>query len=150
MTSGRRTAAVAAALGSLVMSACAPDPSDAYTVDASPATRTEPDVSLESTGETFPASGASVEIRALDNVFRDDVVEIEAGTEIRWLNAGRNEHNVLPATGVDGFGVERDEFVPGDDYAHVFDTVGVFAYFCSIHGTEDVGMIGTVVVTAPA
>ena len=130
--------------------ACAPDPSDAYVVDAPPATRAEPDVELDDEGASFPANGETVEVRALDNIFRDETIEIEAGTEVLWINGGRNEHNILPVGELDGFGAERDVFLPGDEYRYLFDTVGVVPYYCSIHGTEDVGMIGTVVVIPPA
>ncbi len=37
------------------------------------------------------------------------------------------------------------------DPAHVYDVVfadsGTFAYYCSIHGTKDAGMVGEIVVT---
>ena len=145
---GSAWAAIAAL--AVVAPACAPDPSDAYVVDAPPDTRAEPDVELDSAGESFPANGETVEVRALDNLFRVETIEVVAGTEVLWVNGGRNEHNILPVGELEGFGAERDVFLPGDEYRFIFETVGVVPYYCSIHGTEDVGMIGTVVVTAPS
>ena len=75
---------------------------------------------------------------------------VEAGTEVRWVNNGRNDHNVLPVDESLDWGVERDAFVPTDEYSHLFDQPGVYPYYCSIHGTKEVGMVGAIVVTEPA
>lgn len=157
------------AAAALILTACAPDPHDIYAVDAPPVTRAPlpttvpppPPVSIAEGEEpppppeptTFDANGEVVEVRSLDNTFRLETVEIVAGTEVLWFNGGRNEHNVLPVDEVAdivGFRVERDNFTPGDQYSYVFDTPGVFPYFCSIHGTQNAGMIGTVIVNPPA
>jgi len=86
------------------------------------------------------------EVTALDNSFRPENIEVAAGTEVVWTNKGRNEHNVLHVEG-DEWGVEVDDFQPGAVYSHTFDEAGVYRYYCSIHGTTDAGMIGTIVVT---
>ena len=86
------------------------------------------------------------EVTALDNSFRPENIEVAVGTEVVWTNKGRNEHNVLHIDG-DDWGVEVDDFRPGAAYSHTFDEPGVYRYYCSIHGTTDAGMIGTVVVT---
>ena len=86
------------------------------------------------------------EITALDNSFRPENIEIAPGTEVVWTNKGRNEHNVLHVDG-DDWGVEVDDFQPGGTYSHTFDEPGVYRYYCSIHGTTDAGMIGTIVVS---
>jgi plastocyanin len=91
--------------------------------------------------ETDPA-----EVTALDNSFRPENIQVPMGTEVVWSNKGRNEHNALSIEG-DGWGVEVDDFGPGAVYSHSFEEPGVFRYYCSIHGTQDAGMIGTVVVT---
>jgi plastocyanin len=91
--------------------------------------------------ETDPA-----EVTALDNSFRPASIEVAVGTKVVWTNKGRNEHNALSVEG-DGWGVEVDDFGPGAVFSHTFDEPGVYRYYCSIHGTEDAGMIGTVVVT---
>lgn len=86
------------------------------------------------------------EVTALDNSFRPENIEVAVGTEVVWTNKGRNEHNVLRVDG-DDWGVEVDHFQPGAVYSHTFGEPGVYRYYCSIHGTTDAGMIGTVVVT---
>jgi plastocyanin len=86
------------------------------------------------------------EVTALDNSFRPENVEVVAGTEVVWTNKGRNEHNILHVDG-DDWGVEVNDFQPGAVYAHTFDRAGVYRYYCSIHGTTDAGMIGTIVVS---
>lgn len=98
---------------------------------------------------TYPPNGQVVEVQALDNTFRVEDITVEAGTEVRWTNVGRNQHNVvaIARTAADVWGVEDVDFQPGQSYSHVFDHPGVFEYVCTIHGVEGVGMIGSVTVT---
>ena len=69
-----------------------------------------------------------------------------AGTEVVWENDGRNEHNVIPVEG-DEWGVEADEFAPGDSYSYRFTEPGTYDYYCSLHGTTTAGMVGSITVT---
>ena len=127
--------------------------------DESATTTAAPMASTASTGSTeaepeaspvdsvAPANGEVVDVTALDNTFRPEEIEIVAGTTIRWENGGRNDHNVLPADDTLEWGVDVADFAPGDEYEQLFDTPGVYPYYCSLHGTADFGMIGTVVVT---
>ena len=100
----------------LVGIACAPDPLDTYTVsDAAPATLPPlPTTTAPPEGDevepvpAFPANGTTVEVRSLDNSFVAASIEIEAGTEVLWVNGGRNDHNVLPVDESLDWGVERD------------------------------------------
>jgi plastocyanin len=131
-----------------VLGGCADDNSTSDPVDTTIAAVTIP--ALEPTDsapvETFAPNGEVVNVLALDNTFRPETIEISAGTEIVWTNGGRNDHNVLPIEG-DDWGVQTEDFTPQDVYSHVFTTPGTYPYYCSIHGTTEVGMIGTVVVT---
>ena len=68
-----------------------------------------------------------------------------AGHDRHLTNDGRNEHDV-PATEGDEWGVEVEDFEPGDTYSYTFESPGVYDYYCSIHGTKTAGMVGTVVV----
>jgi len=170
----RRAVLVSVAVA-LVTASCAPDPLDTYAApdaDEPPATRaplpttTAPPIeaaadasdgseeSAESaqpeTDVVFEPNGETVDVRSLDNSFIQQDIEIEAGTKVNWINGGRNDHNVLPVDESLTWGVDRDTFVPGTQYAHLFDTPGVYPYYCSIHGTTEVGMVGTVIVTEPA
>ena len=156
------------AVGGLLMVSCAPDGPDAYAapgaVEAPPATRAPSTAEAagaveegtadgeDATGEavpaeTFPPNGDTVVVLGLDNTFREETVEVEAGTEVLWENRGRNDHNVLPADEAADWGAQTDDFLPGDEYGRVFDTPGEYPYYCSIHGTAEVGMIGTIIVT---
>ena len=90
--------------------------------------------------------GVEVRVSAIDNTFRPERIEVQAGTEVVWTNDGRNGHNVLPVEG-DDWGVEVADFEPDDEYRHRFTEPGTYPYYCSLHGTTDKGMVGTVVVT---
>jgi plastocyanin len=99
---------------------------------------------------TVPAvepTGAVVPVIALDNSFRPQTIQINVGDEVVWENRGINDHNVLSIERGE-WGVEVADFGPGAVYAHLFTEPGEYRYFCSIHGNEDVGMVGTIVVTA--
>ena len=101
-----------------------------------------------STVATTAADGAAtevVEVIALDNSFRPDRLTVGAGTEVRFVNRGRNEHDALSVER-DTWGVEAVDFRPGAEYVHVFDEPGTYRYYCSLHGNVDVGMVGVIVV----
>ncbi|MEM8619046.1 MAG: plastocyanin/azurin family copper-binding protein [Actinomycetota bacterium] len=87
-------------------------------------------------------------MRALDNIFRNESTVISAGTTVEWRNAGRTEHDVIPVDPEQSWGVSTTDFRPGAIYEHTFSQPGVYRYYCSIHGTANVGMIGTIEVTA--
>lgn len=158
----RRGALLGVALA-VVAVACAPDPLDTYSApdadaDAPPATLaplpTTTTIAAASASElvpaSFPPNGQTVDIRSLDNSFIQQELQVEAGTEVNWINGGRNDHDVLPVDESLSWGVDRDTFVPGTEYSHVFDTPGVYPYYCSIHGTSEAGMVGAIIVTEPA
>ena len=85
-------------------------------------------------------------VDVIDNTFRPGEIEVAPGTEVEWTNKGRNDHNVLPVEGEE-WGVEVDDFAPGDVFRHRFTEPGTYAYYCSLHATTTKGMVGTVVVT---
>lgn len=89
--------------------------------------------------------GDRIEVTAIDNTFRDQNIQISAGATVVWENDGAQDHNILPS-GENGWGVDEEEFEPGDSYEWTFSQPGVYQYYCSLHGTEDAGMIGAVVV----
>jgi plastocyanin len=95
------------------------------------------------TGSVAP-TGVVVPVVALDNSFRPQALEVHVGDTVSWENRGNNDHNVLSIEGE--WGVEVTEFAPGAVYTHVFTEPGEYAYYCSIHGSEQAGMVGTITV----
>lgn len=109
------------------------------------------DEGTEQAAETIAPNGETVEVLSLDNNFIEQELTVSAGTEVKWVNNGRNDHNVLPDGDPEAskWGVLVDGFHPGDTYSHVFTEPGIYTYYCSIHGTADAGMYGTITVTEP-
>ena len=103
------------------------------------------DLRAKATGE-YP----EVEVAVKDNDFVPPAIRVNPGTTVKWVNQGRSPHDILPADPTQdfggSFGVEAPKFQPGDEYEFRFDTPGVYRYYCSLHGTKSVGMIGEVVV----
>ena len=101
--------------------------------------------------DTIGPNGEVVEVLSLDNNFIEQHLTVAAGTEVKWFNNGRNDHNVLPDGDPEAsqWGVTVDGFHPGDTYSRVFTEAGTYTYYCSIHGTADAGMYGTITVTEP-
>jgi plastocyanin len=93
--------------------------------------------------------GDTAAVKVLDNTFNDENIEVAPGTKVVWTNDGRQDHDIIPVDGGgDGgdWGVEPEDFAAGDVYEHTFEQPGTYRYYCSLHGTEDAGMIGAVVV----
>ncbi len=93
--------------------------------------------------------GIEVEILAVDNAFDPEAPTVEAGTVVRFTNVGRNEHNVIPENDDPDWTIPAERFGPGDTATYRFTEPGTFRYYCSIHGTIDVGMPGSITVVAP-
>ena len=127
---GIAAAAVAAALTTLV--GCAADASDV------PGAAT--------IAPTVNTTGVTVNVIALDNTFRAQDTKARVGDTVTFTNKGKNDHDVLPQEG-GLWGVHIAGFHPGDTYSYVFAAPGVYPFFCSIHGTNLKGMVGTVTVT---
>jgi len=135
------------AAAGLIMSACGSDGPDAYTDTADSDVEAGDGAPSGEAATVAEFDGETVDVLALDNSFRAETIEIVAGTAVHWANRGHNDHNVLPTDDAQQWGVPTQAFVPGDEYTWVFDKPGTYAYYCSIHGTKDVGMVGTVIVT---
>ncbi len=80
----------------------------------------------------------TVTIHIRDNLFSPSALNVEAGTTVRWINDGRNTHNVTPSTGKYGSG----NLKPGKSYVRTFPDAGTFAYYCTLHGTPTSGQRG--------
>lgn len=95
----------------------------------------------------FGAGGGAAEtyrvVRNLDDFFTPSVIRVEVGTEVEWDNSGRNPHTVTADDGSFDSGL----LAKGDEFAHTFDTPGVFPFTCTLHGRPGgIGMTGIVVV----
>ena len=100
-------------------------------------------------GEHPAPPSETVTVIAADNRFEPQQIEIAPGTEVVWVNRGRNDHDLISDSAAE-FGAVAADFKPGDEYRFVFTEPGEYPYHCTIHGTAEIGMIGTIVVTEPA
>ena len=136
--SNRIRLAVSATLVAIGATGCAPDPSDAPTASHSAVAVTNaPDV---------VKTGVVVRIPAIDNNFRPKDSTAKVGDTVTFVNKGKNDHNVLPKAGAE-WGTDINGLKPGESYSYVFSKPGVYPYYCSIHGTTKVGMVGTITVS---
>ena len=90
--------------------------------------------------------GDEAPVKVLDNTFNDENIEVAPGTNVVWTNDGRQDHDIIPVKEAADWGIEPEDFNAGAVYEHTFDEPGTYRYYCSLHGSEDAGMIGAVVV----
>ena len=126
------------AVGALLLGACGAEKS---------ASANSNSVAPTAGDEAAGAQSGAVAVTAVDNSFKAETVTVTAGSTVTWTNAGRNDHNIKPSDAGD-FGVDPAGFKPGTTYSATFATPGTYHYYCSIHGTKDRGMIGTVEVVS--
>ena len=146
---GGAVVAVVIAIGAV---SCGADRDDSLRVTSvAPTTTTVAPGETAAPVETYAPNGEVVDVLSLDNNFILQHVTVEAGTEVHWLNNGRNDHNILPADDPEAvtWGARTEDFAPTMSYIRVFDTPGVYVYYCSIHGTPSAAMFGSVTVVAP-
>ena len=86
----------------------------------------------------------TVVVQARDNSFVSQHVTISAGTEVTFDNRGRNPHNAVPVEEGAFEEVATDGFQPGSTATVAFDEPGDYPYYCTLHGTETAGMVGTI------
>lgn len=147
-----RTIKVAAATALLVLAtACGDDSGDDAAGDGEGGAAATSAPAVTEPAVTYPPNGEVAEVLSIDNTFLPGVLTVAAGTEVKFVNNGRNDHNVVPEGDLDvsTWGVLEDGFHQGDTYSYVFTTPGTYVYYCTIHGTSTVGMFGSVVVTEP-
>jgi plastocyanin len=122
-----------------MLAGCAPDGSDLPVA-------TEPVPVAVTNAPTASTTGVTVFVIALDNNFRAQDSTARVGDTVQFTNKGKNDHDVIPGTG-HAWGVQVAEFHPGDVYSYAFTAPGVYPYYCTIHGTNTKGMVGTITVT---
>lgn len=99
---------------------------------------------MDSEGTEDETGEAEVTVDARDNNFDPQYIEVSKGTTVRFVNQGRNDHNVLPVQQDAFTPIEASDLQPDDEAEITFDEVGDFPYYCSLHGTKTAGMIGGV------
>lgn len=136
------TAAFAASV--LLLAGCGEsDPGGAAEEGNTADEATQEAIDLMDEGKVATETGEEeVVVDAVDNNFKPKYIEVSKGTAVRFVNEGRNIHNVLPVQEGAFEPIEADEFDPEDEDVIVFDEVGEFPYYCSLHGTKTKGMIG--------
>lgn len=103
----------------------------ASTPAATPAPTPEP---------TAAPGGATASVDVFDNGFKLADLAIAKGTTVTWTDTGQRSHTVTSADGTFG---SDGVLTSGKTYVHTFNSVGTFAYKCTIHSN----MQGTVTVT---
>ena len=89
-----------------------------------------------------PRAGTFVTM--IDNQFSTAVTRAPVGARVIFMNVGANPHNAVAA---DSAWATPIEVKPGTEQTIVFDTAGVYRYYCTFHGTRDgKGMAGVIVV----
>ena len=95
---------------------------------------------------TASLSDETVRILAVDNSFTPETRSVPAGATVVWENRGRNDPDIVPEDPDALWAVGEEEFAPGDSVRFRFTEPGTYRYYCSIHGTIDVGMPGVLIV----
>ncbi len=90
---------------------------------------------------------AEVVIRVSDNRFTPQNVRVDPGTTVVFDNQGSNIHD-LRAFDEDGFGLDFGiaQLRVATRYEFTFAEPGTYRYWCKLHGTDSLGMIGAIVV----
>jgi plastocyanin len=96
--------------------------------------------SVRSVSARVPSGDDIVTVHVRDNTFRPARLAVRPGTTVRWVNEGRNRHDVTPDSG-DAFG--SGILLPGQSYAFQFDDGGTFPYYCTLHGAPGKGQAAT-------
>lgn len=105
-------------------------------------------VVFTATAAASPGGGPSpIEIQLRSdggNRFEPDNVTIPVGTTVTWRWVG-GSHDVTP-TGNPAFAGSGSPVSAPHTFSHTFSSPGTYLYFCTVHGSPNAGMRGTVVV----
>jgi plastocyanin len=92
------------------------------------------------------AQGQEVTVGMEDNFFDKADITIEPGTTVTWVQRGQYGHTTTSYDGLWDSGLI--EGGTEGTYSYTFEEPGTYEYFCRPH--EEVGMVGTVTVSASA
>lgn len=121
----------------VAIASCGGDDSGSKSSDDQPA-----GVTLEGKKLTDSTGKKSVQVNAVDNSFTPQYLTVSAGTVVTFRNDGHNEHNLIPANDGAFTPALQADFQPKTDVKITFAKPGDYPYYCSLHGTTTVGMIG--------
>jgi plastocyanin len=94
-----------------------------------------------------PRKHRTVRVEARDNEFEARRVTVRTGMRVKFVNVGRNQHNVIPTEEDDEFlHIPTRRLEPDDAVGIWFNEPGKYRYYCSLHGTRAAGMRGVIVV----
>ena len=83
-----------------------------------------------STNDTLAVvQSGKVTVSAEDNNFVPQVVTVTVGTEVTFVNDGRNQHNIIKVENTP-FEVETASFEPGDSFTWTATEPGTYRYYC--------------------
>jgi FtsP/CotA-like multicopper oxidase with cupredoxin domain/plastocyanin len=92
-------------------------------------------------GAPIVATGPTQEVAMVDDHFEPNDFIVAVGTTVIWVNRGQNWHSIAAFDG----SFESDRIEPGGQFAHRFETPGVYQFLCKHHVLQ--GMTGRVTVT---
>ena len=118
----------------MTSAAATPDAMDHMSMDMDAATPTQ----------SAAADADAFEISMFDDRFDPKSASVTTGTLVNWVNKGRDWHSVAAFDG----SFDSDKIAPGETFSYRFTAAGSYQYICKHHGMQ--GMIGVIVVTAPA
>ena len=107
-------------------------------------------VIIAACGGEEATSQQSLIIRVVDDEFSPKVINVPVGSTVVWESGGSNNHNVIASDGswqaISSDYFEYGIITKGDQYEYTFDEPGIYEYYCPYHGTNNKGMVGTVIV----
>jgi len=93
---------------------------------------------------------STAKVDAIDNDFDPKHLEVKAGTKVTFVNAGHNQHNIVPDDpAAADFGIDQQKFQPGTSTSFTFTKPGTYAYYCSLHATATAGSMRGVITVTP-
>lgn len=122
---------------------------DTSAVAQAPAGHAPQEVAEAATANEVGAAD-TVTVDLKDMAFQTEVLEVEVGTTVRWVNRDLYPHSVAYGTPDTPVGellfASSGDFGTGSSFAHTFDTPGRHDIYCATPGHYQAGMTMTVVV----
>jgi plastocyanin len=91
---------------------------------------TAPALATPTAAPVAPVAPATVKINVVDDTYEPKSLTVAKGTVVEWTQQGRRPHTVTADDSTFESGVMRS----GTTFQHRFDQVGMFMYFCDLHG----------------